>query len=150
MLFGAILAVLCRAAQRRMRIEARPFGVLLAASAGVAVGVVVLGVVGFLPFHALHALGVPEDAIVLAHALGCAVLAITARPTEAVQPMPSALRAIPVLLPLWHLVAFASLAHGAANAPAKLASIACAGVGSWWLATAKRGVPRAMASEVAG
>jgi hypothetical protein len=146
MVFGAILAALCRAARRR--VEPRSVLAYAAAAVGVAIAVVVLGVIAFLPVHAIHALGVPEDAIVAAHFVGCAAVALTARPTELPLSMPRALRPVPLALPLWHLVVLAWLAShaAAAAAPAKLAAIAAAGAASWWLATTKRPAPRSVAT----
>jgi hypothetical protein len=140
MLFGAILAALCRAA--RKRVEPRGLAIYAAAAVAVAVGVVVLGIIAFLPFHAIHALGVPEDAIVLVHLAGCAVLAVATRPADPA-PMPRALAPIPVALPATFLVVMASLvARGSAGDGAdgakKLVAIAAAGLATWWLAAQPR------------
>lgn len=69
LLFGAILAGLCD------RLGERTLWLTPVA----AVGTFVLGVVAFLPFHGLTALGVPGTAIVAGHMIACALYAARAR-----------------------------------------------------------------------
>jgi hypothetical protein len=145
MLFGAILAALCRAA--RPRLEGRSAAAHFAGAVAVAVATVVLGVIAFLPYHAIHALGVPESAIVAAHLVGGAALAVAVRPGDRPRATPRALLPIPMVLPVWHFIVLAWLAsRGAAVAAvsAKLAVIAAAGAAWWWLATTKGPAPRAV------
>jgi hypothetical protein len=107
LLFGAVLVWMCRAV--RPRVERRSLAVQLALAPLVAVGVIVLGILGFLPFHALEAVGVPDGAIVLAHAALAAFVAVRARAWKARTPPPWELAAIPVVLALWDVGVIAAL-----------------------------------------
>lgn len=75
--FGAVAAALCRVTWARM--EKRSFS--LAAVVALVCGtlVIVLGVLAFLPFHGLHALGLSHGALVAIHLAGCAILALGVR-----------------------------------------------------------------------
>jgi hypothetical protein len=97
LLFGAVLAALCRVTRRR--IEPRPLALYALLAPLVAVAVFVLGVVAFLPFHALVAVGVPAAAIVAGHLTGCVALALArlrGRSGLALPALPWALRAVPL------------------------------------------------------
>lgn len=109
LLFGAILAALCRAV--RPRLERRSLLVYATVAPVVAVGVIVLGVVGFLPFHALEAVGVPDAAIVAAHVAGCVVLAWRGLRGRAEAIMPP-IAFVPGALYVWHAAVLAALARG--------------------------------------
>ncbi len=76
LLFGAVLAGVCRAV--RPRVERRSLGAYVVLAPLVAVAIIVLGIIGFLPFHALEAIGVPAAAIVGAHAAAAFVVAARA------------------------------------------------------------------------
>lgn len=77
LIFGAVSVGIVRTAWPRL--EKRPIALagLLALPLGSLV--IVLGVLGFLPFHALHALGITEGAIVAAHIAICGLLALAVR-----------------------------------------------------------------------
>ncbi|MEQ9077444.1 MAG: hypothetical protein RLP09_26520 [Sandaracinaceae bacterium] len=77
--FGAVAAGLCRLAWPRL--EGRPFAV--AAGLALVAGslVIVFGVLAFLPFHGLHALGLSHGALVALHAAVCVALALLLRGT---------------------------------------------------------------------
>ena len=79
LLFGAILAWLLRAL--RPRIERLPLAAYVALAPLVAVAVIVLGVLGFLPFHGLGAVGLPDGVLVAAHAAVAVAVAVLARST---------------------------------------------------------------------
>jgi hypothetical protein len=125
LLFGAILAWLVRAL--RPRIERLPLPAYLALAPLVAVAVIVLGIVGFLPFHALEALGLPDGVLVAAHASLALGVALWARSTSVAR-APKGLFVIPVVLATWHVAVLALLwSRGeVAGAPGKLAVIVVA------------------------
>ncbi|MDQ3037793.1 MAG: carotenoid biosynthesis protein, partial [Myxococcota bacterium] len=77
LIFGAVAALLCRALWSRL--EARSFALAAPIAIVAGFGIIVFGVLGFLPFHAVAALGVSHGAIVAAHLVGCAVLALASR-----------------------------------------------------------------------
>ncbi len=104
LLFGAVLAWLL--AVLRGRIEPLPVAAYVALAPVVAVAVIVLGIVGFLPFHAFEAIGVPDAALVAAHAAIALAVALRARGSSGA---PSALRVIPPLLAVWHVAVLAWL-----------------------------------------
>lgn len=125
MLFGAVLAGLCRAL--RTRVARWHAATWLALAPAVAAAVLVLGTLAFLPFHALKALGVPDGAVVAAHAAVCVAVLVAARAPNAT-PVPRELAAIAVALPALHLAVLLALwSRGdVANAGAKLAFLAVA------------------------
>jgi hypothetical protein len=88
LLFGGALAALCRAL--RARVERWHAATWLALAPAVAIGIIVVGTIAFLPFHAFVALGASPGAVVAAHAAIALVVAIVARrsatpaPTEAI------------------------------------------------------------------
>ncbi len=77
LIFGAVATGLCRLLWSRL--AQRPFALaaLVALPAGFAV--VFFGVLGFLPFHAIHALGIEEGTIVAAHIVVVAAVALALR-----------------------------------------------------------------------
>ncbi len=129
LLFGAIFAALCRAV--RGRVERRPVAAYVVLAPLVAVSVIVLGVVAFLPFHGLVALGVPEGTIVAAHLAACAALALGVRAPLAEGAPPDVL-AVTAGLHGAYLAVLAGLwsAGAVQAAPAKLAAIVSAAVTS--------------------
>jgi hypothetical protein len=124
LLFGAILVGACRVL--RPRIERRSLAGYIGLAPLVALGIIVLGVIAFLPFHALEAIGVPDGAIVAAHAAVCVVVAIRAR-GRAESPPPG-LSALTALLAAWHVAVLATLWQRGVvrEAPAKGALVAAA------------------------
>jgi hypothetical protein len=114
--FGAVYAGLMRALRRRL--QRRSLGAQVALAPLAAFAVIALGTVAFLPFHGLHALGVPPDFVVAAHLAACAVLAVYCRPA-APAPAARSVVAVPLALAAFHLVVLAMLAargqatHGA-------------------------------------
>jgi hypothetical protein len=122
LLFGAILVGACRLL--RPRIEHRSLAAYAVLAPLIAVGVIVVGVVSFLPFHALEAIGIPDLAIVGVHAAACVVVALRARRRFAV--VPHGLRTIVALLAAWHVAVLALLWRRGlvAEAPAKATLIA--------------------------
>jgi hypothetical protein len=121
LIFGAVLAWMCRAIWPR--VETRTVATYVAVAPLVALGVIVVGVLGFLPFHALEAIGVPDGAIVLAHVAIALVIAARARMQRAQARAPRGLAVIPVILAGWLVAVIASLWHRgeATDGPAKLA-----------------------------
>ncbi len=126
LLFGAVLAWLCRAL--RPRVEGKSVATYVVLAPVVALAVIVLGIVGFLPFHALEAIGVPDAAIVATHAAVALALAIRARRSEPEGAPLSGLAAIPPLLAVWHVAMIAWLwrVGGVSDGPSKLAIAALA------------------------
>jgi hypothetical protein len=124
LLFGAILVGACRLL--RPRIEGRSLAAYVGLAPLVALGVIVIGVIAFLPFHALEAVGVPDGAIVAAHAAVCVVVAARAR--GRVESPPPGLSAITALLAAWHAAVLATLWQRGVvrDAPSKAALIAAA------------------------
>jgi hypothetical protein len=98
--FGAVFAALCRFL--RPRLAARSLVTYALVAPLVAVAVIVLGPVAFLPFHGLHALGLSEGAIVAAHLTAVAALLLFAR-TAATVRAAWQVTAIAVALYAWHL-----------------------------------------------
>ncbi len=151
MLFGAIFALLCRAL--RKKVEQRSLFAYVVVAPFVGVAIIVLGILGFLPFHGLEALGVGAGTIVLCHALACVAVAFVAR-RDAPLPASRAILFIPVALHLWHTSVLLLLwsRGGVADAPAKLAQIAAVSVVScalaWWIPTLRHArVPVDASSE---
>jgi hypothetical protein len=109
--FGAVYALLTRAA--KARVDRRAGWLLLAPVA--ALGVIVGGALAFLPFHALHAVGVPESAIVALHLAGCSALALSSTPgprTGVASRDGLAVTAIPFVLGAFHLLVIVALVAG--------------------------------------
>lgn len=77
LIFGAVAAIECRLLFRLL--ERRPFWIAALVSPIAGSLVIVLGVVAFLPFHALAALGIDHGTLVAAHLAACAVLAVAIR-----------------------------------------------------------------------
>lgn len=145
LIFGAVLAWLCRAL--KPGIEKRSLAVQVALAPLVAVLVIVLGIVGFLPFHALEAVGLPDAAIVLAHALFAAVIANRARAAARqggaarTGGVPRELAAIAILLAVWHFGVILALAGlgGAPSGGAKLVAASAAVAANLFLFVFARG-----------
>jgi hypothetical protein len=100
LVFGTALAALTRALRRT--IEPRSLAAYLGLAPLVAAGTVVGGILGFLPYHGLKALGVPDGVIVAAHVAVClAIVAARGRPwsTAAARQV----RFIPLAVDAWCL-----------------------------------------------
>jgi len=125
LLFGAILAGLLRAL--RPRIERLPLIAYVGLAPFVAVAVIVLGILGFLPFHGLESIGLPDGLLVAAHAVIALAVALRAR-TRPVERASGELLAIPVVLSAWHVAVLLLLwSRGqVGGAPGKLALILAA------------------------
>ena len=95
LLFGPAYALVCRAAWRISKSRAvyalAPLAALL---------MIVMGVLFFLPFHGLHALGAPDDAAVIAQIFLCAMVAIVFAPREPLA-VDRTLLAVPILLTVY-------------------------------------------------
>ncbi len=147
MLFGALLSALCRGAARLL--ARRSFAVHVAAAPLVAVALLVTGVLAFLPFHAMKALGVTDGPLVAVHMAGCVLLAayvlIARRASVLTRAMPRDVIVIVVALHTFHLALFVVLwrADAVGHASAKLAAILAAAAMSLMLAT---GVPLRVAA----
>jgi hypothetical protein len=74
LIFGAVVTLECRLLWRVL--EKRPFWIAAIVSLFAGSGVIFFGVLGFLPFHAVAALGVDHGTIVASHLVGCSVLAL--------------------------------------------------------------------------
>jgi hypothetical protein len=96
--FGAVLALLSRALRRR--VARRPLAAYVALAPLVALAIVALGIVAFIPFHVLVALGAGPGVIVAAHLAACTALAVVVRPTR-VEPAPRFVVQIAIVLPAW-------------------------------------------------
>ncbi len=145
LLFGAILVGACRLL--RPRVSRQPLAVQMVLAPLVALGVIVAGVVAFLPFHALEAVGVPDGAIVAAHAAACCVVALRARGRLQSAPLPRALAAVPALLVAWHGAVLVALwrTGDVAHAPAKAALLGAAALAM--LGLFLRAAPSAVAAR---
>lgn len=110
LIFGAALAWLCRVV--RPRVEKKSAGAYLLFAPCVALGTIALGVVGFLPFHALEALGLHDAILVGAHVVIAAALVARARREGQPAALPRALASIPIALALWHIAVLAELSKG--------------------------------------
>jgi hypothetical protein len=111
--FGGILASLTTLVGRRLR----RMSSLLLLSLPAAALVIVLGVISFTPYHALAALGVPQQAIVFGAMALCLGIAVTAR-HHLVDTPDRLLLALPALFYAFHLVVAFRFAP-----PAKLVTI---------------------------
>lgn len=149
MLFGAIFALVCRGLRRR--VERRSWIVYVAIAPLVGVAIIVLGIVGFLPFHGLEALGIGAGTIVLCHALVCIAIAFLAR-RDAPAPPSRIILFIPVALHAWHTIVLLLLwsRGGVPDAPAKLLQITVVSAVSfalaWLVPSVRRGRMPAKAS----
>ena len=121
LIFGAVYSLLCRVL--RPRLEGRRLALAAAVAPLAGLGVIVFGVLGFLPFHALKALGVPDGAVVGAHLAGCALLLCLVRPRAEPAPL-GALLAVPFLLGAWHIFVLSTLPHAALALAVSLAAVA--------------------------
>jgi hypothetical protein len=154
LIFGAVLAWLCRAL--KPRIEGRSVAIQVALAPLVAVLVIALGIVGFLPFHALEAVGLPDAAIVLVHAAFAAVIAYRARAGRreagSVGGVPRELASIAIVLALWHLGVILVLAGlgGAASGGAKVAAASAAAGANLFLFVFTRGAAVPAPGALAG
>lgn len=101
--FGAAFAALCRASKRKILQASLATSVLVAPL--VAAGIIVTGMIVFLPFHGLVALGVPEGTVVAAHLAVCLALAVSVRSQHA-QPAIFEVRLMAVILPAFFLLVF--------------------------------------------
>jgi hypothetical protein len=129
LIFGAVFALLSRGLRRA--IAPRSLAVYFLCAPLVGAAIIVLGSVAFLPFHGLKALGVPDGAVVGAHVVACALLALLVLrgpPVPAERPF----LFIAGALYAWHVTLLVSLiARGdVTHALAKLAVISVAGVGT--------------------
>ncbi|HEY8087398.1 MAG TPA: hypothetical protein VIF09_06125, partial [Polyangiaceae bacterium] len=127
LLFGAVLVGACRLV--RPRVERRSVLVYALLAPAVALAVIVAGIVGFLPFHALEALGVPDSALVGVHA-GVALAIAVFAPAVAVPRAPRSLAIVPVVLGAWHLGVLALLwQEGVASQGATKLGVSAVAVG---------------------
>lgn len=100
LIFGAVAVLLCRVVWPRLARRSFALAAVVALFCGS--GVVFFGVLGFLPFHAVHALGVSEGTIVATHIAGCGVLALLIRGRQArLSPL---ITAVVALLPGCHVI----------------------------------------------
>jgi hypothetical protein len=136
LIFGACYAGLIRLARRRA--TRAPLWVHLALTPPIGLGVIVFGTLGFFPFHGLVALGVRDDAVVLAHIVLCAGLALAVRP-RALAPAARGLVAVPLLLAVWDIAVIAV----SAGAPRPLAAALAAALGVLALVRPPRRLPAA-------
>lgn len=146
LLFGAILVGACRLL--RPRLEPRSIAAYVVLAPLVAVGVIAAGIVAFLPFHALEAIGLSDLALVAAHAAVCLFVAV--RAPRRFAPAPATLTAIVAVLAAWHIAVLAMLwGRGAvADAPAKAALLAVAVAASFILFVRRPAlVPPALAAH---
>lgn len=106
LIFGAVAALQCRLLWRKL--EKRPFALSAAIALPAGFGVILFGVIGFLPFHGVKALGVSDGTIVIAHLAGCATLALAVGGRRVkLSPM---IAAVVALLPGAHVVFLVSQA----------------------------------------
>lgn len=118
--FGAVAAALCRVAWPRL--ERRPFGVAAAVALVTGTLVIVFGVLAFLPFHGLHALGLSHGVIVALHIAGCAFAAVALR--GAPRRTPKAVVAVVAILPgaMVAVMIASAVAGSFAEAPLRIGS----------------------------
>jgi hypothetical protein len=122
--WGGILAGLTRAFGRWAGEPTRPLRIA-ALALPVAGLTMVLGVISFLPFHALKALGVPDGAIVAGALASGLLVALLARRTPKPERRDARLLVIPCLYYAFHLLAaLAQLAAGKAPFAGPMAVIA--------------------------
>lgn len=134
--FGATLASLCRAS--RGPVARGTLFTSLGLAPLVAASNIAAGIVAFLPFHGLVALGVPQGFVVAAHLALCLGLAAALRAPLA-EPAPQPVRLLAGLLPAYFLLVLAMIrvSHGVPHAGAKLAIMVAA-------AAASNGIVRAL------
>lgn len=101
LIFGAVAATLCRVVWPR--IAKRPFALAAFLALPLGFAVVFFGVLGFLPFHAIKALGVEDGTIVAVHLAACAVLAVAVTRGQRPRLSPAVL-VVAVVLPACHVV----------------------------------------------
>ncbi len=118
MLFGAVFASLCRAL--RGRIE-RPV-VMLAVAPPIALAIIALGTLAFVPFHILKARGVTDGTIVAVHMALCAGLAL--RTPRVAAPLDPSLRVI--VLAHYGLQSVVLLSRWPSQAALKVAAVLAA------------------------
>lgn len=121
LIFGAVACGLGRVLWPR--VAARPFAVAAGIALVAGFFVIVFGVLGFLPFHAVKALGVPDGTIVAAHIVGCAVLALAIGGRGQARLHP-AIAAVAVMLPAAHVLLMIGFA-AAGELPDPVERIGC-------------------------
>jgi hypothetical protein len=149
MVFGAVLVGLCRALKGR--IERRPLAVYVALGPLMGVAIIVLGILAFLPFHALKAAGVPDGVVVAGHMALCVVLALSVR-AERVDPPAIEPRIVAGAFLGFHVVTMLGLWSSGAltEAPARLAAVLGAVGGSivlGWVLPLRKGAPALVAER---
>jgi len=109
LMFGAVYALLCRGIGRLVDKRSLPTKIAVALPTGALV--IVLGVLSFLPFHGLKALGVHDDVVVAVHLALCTVLFVWLRLRAGVSKLPSlgVLGAVPILLFAFHIAVLATV-----------------------------------------
>lgn len=143
LLFGPAYALGCRAAWAISKSRAV---YALAPLAGALM--IVLGALFFLPFHGLHALGVPDDAPVIAQLFLCALVAIVFAPREP-EPAARSLVAVPLVLGAYLLLVMIAVAPPALGERVACALLAAGGMlfvstpkeAPWTLASRSRPIP---------
>jgi hypothetical protein len=121
LIFGAVYSLLCR--WMGPRLSRRRFALAVALAPLFGLGVIVFGVIGFLPFHGLVALGVPDGAVVGVHLAGCVLLLLLLRP-RVPGPAWGALLLVPFVLGGWHLLVLCALGHQPLGIAVGLAAVA--------------------------
>jgi hypothetical protein len=121
LIFGAVYSLLCR--YLAPRVTRRRFAAAAAWAPLAGLGVIVFGVIGFLPFHGLKALGVPDGVVVGVHLCACALLAVLVRPRAPIAPL-GALLMVPLLLGAWHLFILCTLPQHSLAVAVALAAVA--------------------------
>lgn len=152
LIFGAVLAVLCRTLAPR--VARRSLGVIFAAAPIGGLAVIVGGVLAFMPFHLAKAIGISDGAFTAAWLTVCAGLALYAAPSIGKVPrLDRRVLLVALGVPGFH-VALLAWAAGAGTLPQpgiRIASAAAAFIGvsaiAWLLPawTARRHAVRAPA-----
>ncbi len=101
------------------RVRERPFAVAALVALPTGTLVIVFGVLAFLPFHGLHALGLSEGAIVASHLVACGALALGLR--GAPSALPRAIVAVIAALPTAMLVVLVAGASAVPDAALRIA-----------------------------
>jgi hypothetical protein len=128
LVFGAVAALECRVLWRRL--EKRSFVIALPVALVAGFGVIFFGVLGFLPFHAIKALGVADGTIVAVHITACAALTLFAAKQKPGR-LPREIATVVALMVGFHLVLLAwqgTLGHLADRGP-RIAYAASASLG---------------------
>jgi hypothetical protein len=115
--FGAVAALLCRFLYRPALERNFAWAIPLALAGGL--GIIFFGVLAFLPFHGLHALGLSHGAVVALHIALVAVAALIAR--GAPRPLPRPIAAVIAVLPGSMLAVLIAAALGASSSQGDLA-----------------------------